>query len=135
MRKRLRRPVAVGCLIVLAVTGWWWYSISFPSRPPDNDGVIESVSTRPSGGYVLRIRVAPVPRDGWPVPEDEQEERERQWVGIVIVHVPPSAVVRGQHSAGPRVGQRARAWCMSLVMTSFPPQHVAEYVMYEPADG
>jgi hypothetical protein len=79
--------------------------------------------------------VAPVPREGWPVPKDEQEERFRQSVGIVIIHVPPSARLRGQQEGGPQVGQRARAWCKNFVMDSFPPQQVAEYVEYQPAGG
>jgi hypothetical protein len=86
----------------------------FPSRPPDNEGVIEAVSASPSGGVSLRLRVAPVPREGWPVPKDEQEERFRQSVGIVIIHVPPSARLRGQQEGGPQV---------------------AEYVEYQPAGG
>jgi hypothetical protein len=107
----------------------------FPSRPPDNEGVIEAVSASPFGGVSLRLRVAPVPREGWPAPKDEQEERSRQWVGIIVVHVPPSARVRGQPASGPQVGQRARTWCKSFVMESFPPQQVAEYVEYQPAGG
>jgi hypothetical protein len=100
----------------------------FPSRPPDTDGIIEKVSASPHGGVQLRLRVAPVPKD-------EPDERARQLSGIVIVHVPPSARVRGEPPGGPQVGQRARVWSGGAVMLTFPTQEIAQYIEYGPPDG
>jgi hypothetical protein len=87
--------------------------------------VSEAVAASRFGGVMLRLRVAPVPQGGWPAPKDDQEVGFRQSVearGVVVVHVPPDARVRGQPIEGPQVGRRARAWCKSEVMQSLPPQ-------------
>src|SRR5262245_17302120 len=109
-------------LILLAAS-----SPSFPSRPPDHDGTIERIEPSRMGGPSLLLRtVRELPRDAKP------EEKVRQFVYRIIVHVPPAAVIRGQPADGPRVGQRVRAWCKDGVMSSAPDQQIAEYVEYLP---
>jgi hypothetical protein len=124
--------VAMGVVLLLAAV---WGRNAFPARAPDHDGLIEAVAPSWYGGVSLSLRVAPVPEHRVPAENDQVEVQLRKSVGIVIIHVPPAARVRGQPIGGPQVGQRARAWCENFVMESFPPQQVATYVEYQPAGG
>src|SRR4051812_49138226 len=98
----------------------------FPSRPPDYEGVIQSVSAESAGPYryTLRLRVAPY--DRLPPPQNADQEHFRRMVGDVTVHITSSTRVHGQPPGGPQVGQRARVWVQrdAVVLATFPSRQI-----------